>query len=471
MFEQDDNNGLIPSGRGLANPIYGSAAQWWQQDGREVMSNQAFEQMFMPFARGIRMPNFGTLSLLALSDNYNAFKKCAPLQAVITRTAEALMNGVWRIKEVKTTEDASNKNARNKKIVSLLNKPNPLQSHSDLLKQIYIYLRVYGGLYLYASMPSGMSTIEDAISLWVFSPEEVETVYTKIRYSATDVSQIVEKYVITPKDTNVFSKQIIAKPNEVLTFYDAAELNFMSTGNVEGIRIKSLYYEIRNIMQAQEAVYSLNSDRGMQGIITNTSKDALGFVQMSAEEKTSLQNRFRTSYGMRINQDKILVTDASVDYIPVGFNVKDLMLFEGVRENIMHVCDTMNYPFDLLASEKGKTAADKRTSMMVLYQDNVIPLSNEISAKLTRWFGLNEAETAIEISYGHLPIMQTGNVEKNNALRQLVQAMHIAYNGETISREEFRRIIGLAAEIPENHTMRSETNAQSSRDDVRVTTS
>lgn len=470
MFENNDNNGLVPYGRGLANPIYGSSPQWWQQDGREVMSNQAFEQMFMPYARGMRMPNFGTLSLLSLSDNFNAFKKCSPLQAVITRTAEALMNGIWRIKEVKTTEDASNKNARNKKIVSLLNKPNPLQSHSELLKQIYIYLRVYGGLYLYASMPAGMTSIEDAISLWVFSPDEVETVYTKQRYSATDVSQIVEKYVINPKNTTI-GKQIIAKPNEVLTFYDAAELNFLSEGKVEGIRVKSLYYEIRNIMQAQEAVYSLNSDRGMQGIITNVAKDALGFVPMTPDEKQSLQNRFRTSYGMRRDQDKILVTDASVDYIPVGFNVKDLMLFEGVRENIMHVCDTMNYPFDLLASEKGKTAADKRTSMMVLYQDNVIPLSNEISAKLTRWFGLDEAETSIEISYGHLPIMQTGNVEKNNALRQLVQAMHIAYNGETISREEFRRIIGLAAEIPENHTMRSETNAQSSRDDVRVTTS
>lgn len=470
MFQQDDNEGLVPHGRGLANPMYGDVPhQWWEASGVEVMTSSAFDQTFMPVANGMRTRGI-SLSLSSLGDNFKAFCNCSPLQAVVTRTAEALMNGVWKIKDKKTTEDVSHTISRHSKIITLLNSPNPMQSHSELLKQLYIYLRVYGGVYLYAAMPSGFTNIEDAISLWVFSPEEVDPVYTGRVFSATSVKDIVSKYKITA--TTAFAPKqgtFDAEPHQMLAFYDTAEIDFLRGGAIKGQRIKSLYYEIRNIMQAQEAVYSLNSDRGMQGIITNTSKDSLGFVPMSLTEKDALQNRFRSSYGMRRDQAKIYVTDASVDYKPVGFNVKDLMLFEGVRENIMHVCDTMNYPFDLLASEKGKTAADKRTSMTVLYQDNIIPTSNEISAKLARWVGLDEKIYSIEISYDHLPIMQTGNVEKNNALRQLTQAMHIAYNGETITRQEFRRTIGLTAEINENETMRSETAAQSSRDDIRTT--
>lgn len=464
----DNNEGLVPVRGGLANPMYGDDyhREWWESG----INDNNYLQTFMPVANGIvRMPSI-SLSLKTYSDNYQAFTRCSPLQAVITRTAEALVNGKWQIRDVDTKEDVSASTPENRQIVELLNNPNPFQTYADLLKTYYKYLRIFGAAHIVARMPVGFSDIKDAISLWVFSPQEVEPVFTGRIFTAKTMKDAISKYVITPT-VSEFGGQFEVGAEHVLTFVDTAEDILANNGRPKGERIRSLYYEIRNIMQAQEAVYSLNSDRGAQGIISNTAKDSLGFVPMSVEEKERLQNRFRANYGMRREQQKVFITDATVDYTPIGFNVRDLMLFEGVRENIMHVCDTLNYPFDLLASEKGKTAADKRTSMTVLYQDNIIPLSIEFSAKITRWFGLNPYKNVIYISYDHLPIMQAGNVEKNNALRQLIQALHIAYNGEAISREELRLTAGFKAEIPTGHTMRSQTNAQSSRDDVRITTS
>ena len=462
-----DNEGLVPLRGGLANPMYGDdySRNWWQSG----FDSSNFNQVFMPVANGIPRVAPVSLVLSTLSDNYKAFTRCGPLQAIVTRTAEALMNGIWQIRSVSTKEDVSADTAENKAIVELLNNPNPMQTYADLLKTFYIYRAIYGGAYIVAKMPAGYTNVRDAISLWVFAPDEVKTEYTGCMFTAKKIGDVVSKYVITPANTE-FGGAFEAKPEHVIAFFDTAENPMMTKGVAKGNRIRSLYYEIRNIMQAQEAIYSLNSDRGAQGIISNSAKDTLGFVPMADEEKEALQNRFRSNYGLRREQQKVFVTQASVDYTPIGFNVRDLMIFEGVRENIMHLCDTMNYPFDLLASEKGKTAADKRTSMTVLYQDNIIPLSIDFSAKMTSWFGLKGDENVIYISFDHLPIMQTGNVEKNNALRQLIQALHIAYNGEVISREEFRRTIGYKAEI-QGTTMRSQTDAQSSRDDVRVTTS
>jgi len=456
------SEGLVPFKDGWANPLYGGSPHFWEGQ----FGVATFDDVFIGVSQGI---NVGRVSLDfgLLSNVWNAYEKCSPLQAVCNRIAEALMNGTWKIVNAEE-DDVSTTSARNKAIVRLLQRPNPMQTYSDFLKQIAVYRNVYGGAYIYAAMPAGFKALEDATSLWVFSPDEVEVLYKDNVYSAKNVDNVVAKYIIIPKKGNG-GKEIIGKPTHVLPIYDTTESPVLTNGRTSGRRVSGLHYELRNIMQAQEAVYSLNSDRGAQGIISNVAKDAMGFLPMTPDQKQALQNRFRSSYGLRRDQDKVFITDAAVEYTPVGFNVKDLMLFEGVRENIMHVCDTFNYPFDLLASEKGKTAADKRTSMWALYQDNIIPLANDISGKLTLWFGLDETTERIKIDYTHLPIFQQGNVDKNNALRLMMQALHIAYNGETISREEYRRFIGLAPEL--RGTLRSDTNAEPSRDDVRLTLS
>lgn len=457
------NEGLVPFRNGYANEIY-PLGEFWDGAGGFDASN--YQNVFHKIANGINVPKAG-LALNSLEDCYKAYKACAPLGAVINRIAEALMNG--KIKIVNSLdEDVSKSTSKNEKIVSLLRRPNPLQTMADFLKQVAKYRATYGAAFIYAAVPAGFTKLTDAINLWVFSPLEVDVRYKDSIYLAQKPSDLIEKYVITPK---VSVKSFEAEAWQVLPIFDTSEETLSVTGKPDGVRIKSLYYDIRNILQGQEAIYSLNSDRGAQGIISNEAKDALGFVPMTLEEKQNLQNRFKSKYGLRRDQDKVYVTDASVKYTPIGFNVKDLMLHEGLRSNVMAICDQYNYPFDLLSSEKGKTAADKRTAMSGLYQDNIIPLADDISAKLTLFFGMDVDNELIIIDYSHLQIFQTGNVERNNALRQLIQALHITYNGDVITREEFRRTAGYAAEIPKNGTLKSSTNAPKERDDIRITTS
>lgn len=458
--------GLVRHGRGYANPLYGE--DWWLDV--EAINDTNYQFPYFRISNGINVPK-SVLSIGNCGDAYGVYQRCAPLQAIIDRIAEALTNGTWCIKNA-DGDDVSKSSRRNKKIVSLLRNPNPLQTYTDFLKQVSLYRSIYGGAYIYANMPAGFIDKVDATSIWVFSPDEVETVYSDNLFSATDIKGIIKKYIITPKNADVSNFEV--EPENVIFLYDTSETVDILNVNKSGgwaKRIRSLFYEIRNVMQAQEAIYSLNSDRGAQGIISNIGKDGIGFVPLDKEEKQRIQNRFRSSYGLRRDQDKILVTDAPLTYTAIGYNVKDLMLFEGVRENIMHMCDTFNYPFDLLASEKGKTAADKRTSMAGLYQDNIIPLSVEISGKLSAFFGLNPQEECITIDYSHLDIFQQGNVERNNSMRLLAQTGHIMFNGEVITREEFRRMLGLDPHIDENGTMRSQLDAQYARDDVRITTS
>lgn len=478
---ESTGEGLIHFRDGYANPIYnGTGYQYGLSNGdgyewRGHFNGHNYEHAFIPIANGINVPLFN-LSLNSLSDCYNVYCKCAPLQGILNKTAESLTNGKWKIVN-EAGDDVSKRTTDNKRIVDMLRRPNPEQTYSEFLKTISLYRDIYGGCFLYAGIPSGFDSVLDSNAIHVFRPQEVEIVWKKNvnPFRAKTINDYILKYKISPLFRDI--KPFEAKPQEVLFIYDTSECTRLFSQGLSddqptaGLRIKSLFYEIRNVMQAQEAVYSLNSDRGAQGIISNTAKDALGFYPMTKNEKERIENRMRSNYGMRREQGKIMVTDASIQYTQIGFNVKDLMLFEGVRGNIMHICDTYSYPFDLVASEKGKTAADKRIALETLYDDKLIPFSDELSEKIFMWMGQDSDKQRLQIDFSHLDIFQKGNVERNNSRRQLFQAIHIGYADDMITREEARREMGYEPKVPNNGTLRSDTEAASTRNDVRVTTS
>jgi len=65
----------------------------------------------------------------------------------------------------------------------------------------------------------------------------------------------------------------------------------------------SFKYEIKNIIQAQEAIYSLNKDRGAQGILINKNRDESGNVPLMKSQKDELQKQFN-AYGLSEKQKK-----------------------------------------------------------------------------------------------------------------------------------------------------------------------
>ena len=403
---------------------------------------------------------------------WQAYKICSPVLSIVNRLAEASMNGQWKVIDVKSGDDLTE---THKELVTKLNKPNPLQTYKDFLSMLEIYKRVFGEVYIYANVPAGKEFAKDAVSYWIIRPSNVTINYGKKLYNAMELKQVIESYDIEYKIGDVSKKIKAANPMHMLHISDTSE-KLLDSDPMEGgvSRLTGLEWDIKNILQAQEAIYALNLDRGAQGIISSDKRDAVGYQPFTQKESRELHQRWREAYGMKVKQNKVMITDAAIKYTPIGFNVKDLMLFEGVRENVMRITDAYNYPFDLLASEKGKTAADKRTSMKSLYQDNIIPQTDRFTEKLSDWLGLDIQRERIIIDYSHLDIFQEGNVERNTAQRHLAQAMHILYNGAVITMEEFRRIMGFPPERPEG-TLRTEQEAlgvaQPARGDVRITTS
>jgi phage portal protein BeeE len=352
-----------------------------------------------------------------------------------------MANGKWWIVD-ENNNDVSGKNGD---VYRLIKRPNPFQTTTEFIKQLDVYRNLYGVAYVYAPVPEGFKSAGDAFTLWAVNPERVEVVRRKDKniFLCRSAEDVIEKYVISAGED-----RINVSPAHVLCIRDASP-DIVPLGEGFSTRLSGLEYEVKNICQAQEAIYSLNKDRGAQGIISNKSRDAGGSIPMINGEKENLQNQYQLKYGMSHRQAKIIISDADLSWQQMSFNVRDLMLFEGIKQNIESIADAFNYPFELLANQKGSTFANRGEAIKYLYQDNIIPAAHVYAERFTEFFGLEGA--VIDIDFSHVEYLKQAEKIRAEALLKMNQALRISYSLNVITREEYRKFLDLD-EQPEGNT-------------------
>jgi HK97 family phage portal protein len=411
--------------------------------GEKILSTLGYHKIanaaFMIFTGNSCTPAF-TLHLGGLPGARKAYTVCSPVATIINRLASSMANGKWWILD----ENSNDVSKSNRAVASLIQNPNPFQTIAEFTRQLDLYRNLYGEAYVYAVIPEGFKSAADAVGLWLINPERIEPVYKQAAHPflSRSAGDIIEKYIISSG-----RRQITVNPAHVLHIRDLSlDAPFEKNGKR---RLDGLEYEIKNICQAQEAIYSLNKDRGAQGIITNRSKDITGSLPISPEEKKQILEEYNRLYGLSRNQSKIIISDKDLGWQAMTFSVRDLMLIEGIKQNIESIADAFNYPFELLANQKGTTFANRGEAIKYLYQDNIIPSANIYAEKFTAFFGLQNVK--IDIDFSHVEYMKQAEKEKAEALLKKNQALQIAYRLKIITREEWREIIDLD-EQPDGNT-------------------
>ncbi|MCL1933060.1 MAG: phage portal protein [Candidatus Azobacteroides sp.] len=359
----------------------------------------------------------------------DAYEKCSPISTIIGKLATAMSNGKWWIVD----ENDNDLRKAEKKTSALLERPNPLQSWTELMIQAETFRYLYGEVFFYFSIPEGFGA-KDASGVWVINPEYTDIDYYGKMYDQRNVENIVKRYILRINNDH---REI--KPNEILHVKDIYQnINFNPNDLRGKSRLISLKYEIKNIIQAQEAIYSLNKDRGAQGILINRNRDESGNVPLTKSRKDDLQKQFN-EYGLSEKQKKVIISDTDVDWKQISYNVRDLMLFEGMKANTENIADAFNYPFELLANSKGATFSNKSEAEKIMYQDSVIPFSKIYAEKFTSFFGLKNSK--IIIDFGEVECMKESRKEEAGALQSLNSANETAYRNGVITVNEWRRSI------------------------------
>lgn len=397
--------------------------------------------------RGIQgLPDI-TINFDNIDGIQGAYNRCSSLRSIVNKNAMALANGKWWVVD-KKDNDVLNKY---KGIRSLLAKPNPLQSWSEFISLAYVMWQIHGEVFIHAVTPVGFG-VEEASALWVINPANIDIKLSNKMYDQSDKEEIVLGYYL-----NNGARQVKLESKDILHIRDLSQNIEFSPSEVRGkSRLSGLESTIRNIIQAEEAIYSLNKDRGAQGMLVNKTKNVTGNVPLLPGEKDRIQQEYKMKYGLGVDQDKVLITNSDLEWKQMTFNVRDLMLFEGIDANIQRLSDAFDYPYELLANSKGSTYANRLEAKRDWYQNTIIPTANYFAECLTSFFGLSRDSFVVDFS--DVECLKKTEAEKADAQYRQNQAWKIMVDSGAASIAEWRLAVGMDEEIYKADTNENRQN-------------
>lgn len=302
-------------------------------------------------------------------------------------------------------------NEYQKKVFNLLNNPNPWQSRFEFWKQREIFKAVFGNSYVYLNYPDFFegnimraNTMVNAWSQCMF-PEYNRTEI----WDVTKIEDLIKAYVFKyGKYIRKFNPATIIHTNDVNINFNPNQLT------VGQSRLQSLKEPISNIDMAFESRNVIGKKRGSLGIFSGMMKDATGVLPLTKTDKEEIQKDFE-SYGTLSTQSQYMFTRFPLTFQKTSMNVDELKLFEEVSADVMLIAHKFGVPEILVKTYiQGATFENQSASIKRLYQDTLIPESEDDESALSNYFQAQANNFKIKYSYDHIGAMQED--EKNAAI-------------------------------------------------------
>jgi phage portal protein BeeE len=176
-------------------------------------------------------------------------------------------------------------------------------------------------------------------------------------------------------------------------------------------RLDALKYPISNIIAAYEARNAIFVKRGALGMIISRKTDESGSVPLLKKEKEQIQDSYQHNYGVTGDRNMIAISDVPVDFISFNVSLRDMEAFRETFEDAKTIASAYGIPPTLVPGNQS-TAYDRaiETAEKSIYQNTVIPLTNNIIEALNTWLGLSrkweKGGMYLEADFSGIPFLQ-----------------------------------------------------------------
>jgi hypothetical protein len=323
--------------------------------------------------------------------------------------------------------DADGNEVTNHWFNDVLNKPNPVQSWSDLVYSLSVQDALYSNSFIYAPKRSF-----DIRNLFVPLPSNK----IQINLSGKKLKQMEQEGLI---DSFVF--QYDDKNTEKIEFDD---LIYLMTNDGMNIvkpvsRMESLKFPLSNIKASYHKRNVLLENIGAIGILSTQNNDVGGAIPMTPEEKKQIQKDW-----FRRQKDELIITESQVDWKPMSFPTKDLMLFEELTADKIAIIDTFGMSLNIFSTEKGATFTNVRDSIRMTYQDTIIPETQQMYDAIGQQIGLNEEGLKLIAEFDHLPVMQDDEVATATTMKLKSETLEkLKGLGIDMTSDEMKTLLGI----------------------------
>ena len=354
------------------------------------------------------------------NDSWKLFIEIPELRAVIDKRASMMSSNHPCL------YDMNGDKVESHWVMDLIKNPNATQSWSDVVYSLSVQDALYSNSFAYCPKRSF-----DIRNLMVPLPaNKVKINLSGKKLGAMDTEDLITNFKFYYDDDTI----------QTIDWFDMVYLTTDDGMNlVKPIsRVDSLRYPLSNIKAQYHKRNVLLENLGAIGILSTNNNDMGGAIPMTPEERKQIQRDW-----FNRNKDELMITESSVDWKPMSYPTKDLMLFEELTADKIAIIDTYGLSVNLFSSDKGATFTNVRDSIRMVYTDTIIPETQSMYDSIMKQWGL-DGEYYLKAEFNHLPVMQVDEESRANVQKTKAETLEkIAGLGVELSEEEIRILTDL----------------------------
>jgi hypothetical protein len=350
---------------------------------------------------------------LDTGDAWRLFIDIPELRSVINKRATMMSSNV------PTLFDKDGNLVTDHWINDLITKPNGVQSWSDVVYSMSVQDALYSNVVAYCPVRSfGQRNL-----IITLPNNKIKINLSGKKLKQMEINDLIDSFVFTYDDG---SKETIQLEDSIyLTTADGMNI-------VRPIsRIDSLRLPLSNIMASYNKRNVLLENLGAIGILSAQSNDMGGAIPMTPEERQKIQKDW-----YRRQKDELIITESNVNWQPMSYPTRDLMLFEELTEDKLAIIDAFGLNYNLFSSEKGSTFSNVRDSIRMAYTDTIIPETQQMYDSMIAQWGL-QGEYYLQANFQHLPILQDDEQVKAQAEKTKVDTWSVMLRDGVITQQQY----------------------------------
>jgi hypothetical protein len=351
---------------------------------------------------------------------YNLYIEIPELRAIVDKRASMMSANV------PVLYNADGERVDNHWILDLIKKPNPNQSWEDVIYSLSVNDALYSSSFAYC--PKRSFNIRNLIV-------PLPTDKVQIKLSGKKLKQMEKEGLI---DGFIFQ---YSEDSEKIPLDDMVFLTTTDGVNIvnPSSRIQSLKYPLSNIRAAYHKRNVLLENIGAIGILSARNSDMGGAIPMDPDEKKAIQKSW-----YRRQKDEVIITESDVQWNPMSFPTKDLMLFEEMTSDKLAIIDAYGLNPYLFSQEQGATFSNVKEGVRMAYTDTIIPETIQMYNTISHQLGLNEEGLILVPDFSHIPVMQPDEKLKAETMNLRADAIKkIIEAGVELNEDEIRELSGL----------------------------
>lgn len=345
---------------------------------------------------------------------YDLYNTIPQLRTPVDKLAAMFSNGVFKYQKI----GSDKLDTLPHEIAKLLENPNVLQGQNPFLNQYLRQLIVYGNQFIYKNSASKITTTPQ--SLINVSPANIKPKLTGKLFDQTTMDGIVSGFEYTENGT-------VKKFEQTQILW--SKISDLDNNLIGYSPLKAMKYPLSNTVAAYQYLNCISTEKGGIGVLSSQSKDAMGALPMTSEEKKELEATYRNENGIEDNQKKIHITTGSVTWSPMSYPTQQLLLREQIEDNFLAILNVLGVNQNLFVNS---TYENLKNGLIQTHNDTVVVYADGFTQALSKFIGVPDGYRLV-LDYSHLPYLQADRDKEANTFNTVSNGLNSLVTGGIIT--------------------------------------